>query len=136
MEWFAATWIFCILVGALIGKVKGRVDSGVIWSALFGPIGWVAVALMGDLRPKCPHCRGTVVEGARKCMHCGEELFARSAPPVMPAAAPIQAVRSPAPAAIGSDHIACPLCGQLISISTLKPGDNYCPHCFERFVAE
>jgi len=32
--------------------------------------------------------------------------------------------------------IPCPLCGQRLMISTVKQGENYCPHCSEKFVAE
>ena len=64
-------WIGCALIGALIGKYKGRVGSGVVWALVLGPIGWLIVALMQDLREKCPECGGVVVPGARKCKHCG-----------------------------------------------------------------
>jgi hypothetical protein len=73
MEFFIG-WIACVLVGALIGKYRGRTDSGVILAALLGPIGWLAVALMDDKRPKCIECGGVVVEGARKCLHCGSAI--------------------------------------------------------------
>jgi hypothetical protein len=32
-------WILIILIGALIGRSKGRVGSGIVWSFLLGPIG-------------------------------------------------------------------------------------------------
>lgn len=32
--------------------------------------------------------------------------------------------------------IPCPLCTQQLPVSTLKQGDNWCPHCFGKFVAE
>ena len=53
MEYFVA-WIACVLIGALIGKYKGRADSGVLWSALLGPIGWIIVALMGGSPSEVP----------------------------------------------------------------------------------
>jgi predicted RNA-binding Zn-ribbon protein involved in translation (DUF1610 family) len=73
MEFFVF-WVLCIVVGALIGKRKGRADSGAIWSALLGPIGWLIVALQEDLGQKCPECGGTVVPGARKCKNCGSVI--------------------------------------------------------------
>jgi hypothetical protein len=144
MEYFVG-WIACVLIGALIGKYKGRADSGVLWSALLGPIGWIVVALMEDLRPKCPHCRGVIPAGARKCMHCGENLVVASgltesdwakitsdwgSPAPQPS--PVPSVPPPAPAST----IPCPLCGQALRTSSLKTGENYCPHCYQRFVAE
>jgi hypothetical protein len=33
-------------------------------------------------------------------------------------------------------RIPCPLCGQRIKVSDLKQGENWCPHCFEKFIAE
>ena len=73
MEYFIG-WVLSVLIGALIGKYKGRVDSGVIWSALLGPIGWLIVALQNDLRQKCPECGGVVVPGARKCKNYGSAI--------------------------------------------------------------
>jgi hypothetical protein len=72
--YFIGWLIFQTLVGALIGKFKGRVDSGVFWSFFLGPIGWLIVALMTDLRQKCPECRGAVIPGARKCKNCGSAI--------------------------------------------------------------
>ena len=66
--------LFSVLVGALIGKHKGRIASGFVWSLLLGPLGWLIVALMKDLRPKCSECGGVVVSGARKCKNCGATL--------------------------------------------------------------
>jgi hypothetical protein len=71
---FAIGWIFCILIGALIGQYKGRVGSGVVWSLLLGPIGWLIVALMKDLRRKCPHCAEAIKPEAKICPHCRTTL--------------------------------------------------------------
>jgi hypothetical protein len=32
--------------------------------------------------------------------------------------------------------VPCPLCGRSLWVSTLKHGENYCPHCYERFIVE
>jgi hypothetical protein len=32
--------------------------------------------------------------------------------------------------------IPCPLCGQQLQVSTLKRGENWCPYCSEKFIAE
>jgi hypothetical protein len=147
MEFFIA-WIVCIVIGGLIGKYRDRVDSGVIWSALLGPIGWVLVALMEDFRPKCPHCRGVVAEGASKCMHCGGDLvaiakavpaplIAATVPPVAPIPPPPKPIPPPPkPKPAPDSAIPCPLCGKSLWIATLRRGENYCPHCFEKFIAE
>ena len=128
-------WILIFgLVGALIGRRRGRIGSGVFWGVLFGPLGWLIVALLKDLRQKCPHCRGTVVVGASKCMHCGGDLVGGSRSAPVPAA-PITQVR-PLPSSAQESTIPCPLCDQRIRVSSLKPGENFCPHCYEKFVAE
>lgn len=144
---FLIAWIVCIVIGGLIGKHRGRVDSGVFWSAILGPIGWLMVALMEDLRPKCPLCRGVVAEGASRCMHCGGGLVVASgltrsdwdkitadwdAPKTGASVAQPLASQKPAP----DSTIPCPLCGRSIMISTLKQGENHCPHCYEKFIAE
>lgn len=46
-----------------------------------------------------------------------------------PKPAPQQPPRAP-------ESIPCPLCGQQLRISTLKQGENWCPHCYEKFIAE
>lgn len=66
--------MFSGLIGALIGKHKSRISSGVIWSLMLGPISWLIVALMQDLRQKCPECGGVVVPDARKCKNCGSTI--------------------------------------------------------------
>ena len=74
MEYLIVWGVLCVLIGALIGKAKGRIDSGIIWSLMLGPIGWLIVALQQDLRQKCPECRGVVFPGARKCNGCGSDI--------------------------------------------------------------
>jgi len=121
------------LVGALIGRSRGRLVDGLGWGIILGPIGWLIVALLKDLRQKCPHCRGTIVVGARKCMHCGEDLVGASRS--VPVAAPVTQVR-PLPSSTPESTILCPIWDQRIRVSTLKPGENFCPHCYEKFIAE
>ena len=68
-------WILIFgLVGALIGKRRGRIGSGVFWGVLFGPLGWLITALLTDLRPKCSLCGAAVNRGATRCCHCGGEI--------------------------------------------------------------
>ena len=62
------------VVGGLIGSTKGKAGDGVLFSLLFGPLGWVYVLLAPDRRPKCPACLGPVNAGARRCKNCGERL--------------------------------------------------------------
>ena len=138
------------LVGGLIGESKGRSGAGFIFGALLGPIGWLIVAIGPDIKAeqaalharKCPACMGSVPDGARKCMHCGEDLAVKpapvSAPPPAPAAvAPPPVPQPPAPEKPMADfYISCPLCGKPLRVSTLKQGENWCSHCFEKFKAD
>jgi hypothetical protein len=34
------------------------------------------------------------------------------------------------------DFIPCPLCEQRLKIAALKQGENWCPHCFQKFIVE
>jgi hypothetical protein len=80
MEILIVAAIIGALVGALIGKYKGRSGEGALLGLILGPIGWLAVALGPDERPKCPHCGGDIVAGFEKCKHCGSEIGARTKP--------------------------------------------------------
>lgn len=74
MEIAVITWlVFWTLLGALIGKQKGRADSGVVWGLLLGPIGCLITALLPDRRKvyRCPACFGEVDGEASRCRHCG-----------------------------------------------------------------
>jgi hypothetical protein len=76
-------WILIFgLVGALIGRRRGRIGSGVFWGVLFGPLGWLITALLKDLRLKCSLCGGVINPGVSRCCHCGGEL--RSTPAATP----------------------------------------------------
>ena len=74
--------IICGFIGRAIGEGKGRPEAGFIFGALLGPIGILIIAVGPDIRAeqaalrarKCPACKGSVPEDARKCMHCGEDL--------------------------------------------------------------
>ncbi len=78
---------------------------------------------------------GDVCEGVT---HEFTDLPGRSsaaAPPLAAVSPPSPQPRVPAKPA-EPESIPCPLCGQHIRISTLKQGENWCPHCFEKFNAE
>jgi hypothetical protein len=74
MEFLLFWAVIGALVGALIGSSKGRSGEGAILGLILGPIGWLAVALGPDERPKCSHCGGDIVAGFAKCKHCGSEI--------------------------------------------------------------
>ena len=58
------------MVGGLIGVSRNNPISGIVWGGLLGPIGWLVVLFL-DERAKCPECKASFVEGARRCQHCG-----------------------------------------------------------------
>lgn len=69
--WFLVSLI-TVLVGAVLGRSKGRVGDGVMLSLFFGPLGWPMISAKPDLR--CPECRRGAEEGSRRCQHCGCQL--------------------------------------------------------------
>ena len=121
-------------IGRLIGQRKGQSEGGAALGALLGPIGLVGAAFLPDGRRKCPACKGGVPDDARKCMHCGEDLprTVSTAPAPAPAPAPAAPV-APVPLITWA---ACPLCAAKINAAVLKLGENYCPHCYEKFNVE
>ncbi len=62
------------LIGALVGQKKNRIEAGLLFGFLLGPLGWLLVALGPNHGPKCPECGGDIVENARRCKNCGVEL--------------------------------------------------------------
>lgn len=74
---YATFWLWLFLgplIGAAIGQKKKRVGAGLFFGLILGPIGWLIIAVGPDHRRKCPECKGTVPEEAKKCMHCGTNL--------------------------------------------------------------
>jgi hypothetical protein len=68
-----------------------------------------------------------------------EVAGSKAVPPPLPAPVASSAVLPPPPLPLKPGEeltIPCPLCGKFLRISTLKQGENWCPHCFEKFVAE
>lgn len=72
--WMLGVTAVCILGGAIIGWIKGRVAAGIIWAAVLGPIGWIIVALSRSKLPACPECNKGNPPSARACRHCGVNL--------------------------------------------------------------
>jgi hypothetical protein len=62
--------VFAPLVGAVIGRSKGREGEGAIWGLLLGVIGWIIVALLPEVYPyRCPECDGGVTaENSREAV--------------------------------------------------------------------
>ena len=91
------------LIGSLIGNAKGRGSEGYWLGALFGPIGWIIVAVMEPtpqvqgqrlaaiqsvLNPPergasrtCPWCAETIKAAARVCRYCGRDVDPVVPPP-------------------------------------------------------
>ncbi|MBT2118184.1 hypothetical protein KK141_04465 [Dyella sp. LX-66] len=47
VPWAAMFWwsLVFVAVGALLGWWRGRTWEGVVWAAVLGPLGWVAILL-------------------------------------------------------------------------------------------
>jgi predicted amidophosphoribosyltransferase len=111
---FGLIILFWVIIGALIGAVIGasrnNPSGGFIWGALLGPVGWILVLFL-DERPKCPECKGSIPEGARKCLHCGSTL---------PQAKPIRSK----PRFVTRTF--CPLCNKNFG---QEKANDICPSC-------
>jgi hypothetical protein len=119
-------------IGAMIGARRRRAGFGFAMSFLLGPLGWIAAACAADCGPKCPECRGSVNDGARRCCHCGVEIGATAVSrPRAGGAIRVRARRPavPRPAvARAAAAVACPFCGKPCE-PPAAPGTYACPHC-------
>lgn len=52
--WMLGVSVFFVVIGALIGRAKGRTMAGIVWSVVLGPFGWLVVALMPAATAKPP----------------------------------------------------------------------------------
>ena len=114
--------LFVAIVLGAIGDHIACVHNGRRWAGFwfgfcFGPIGWIILMFLKDLRNLCPMCKGSCPQGARKCMYCGESLETAPA-----ASASVQKI------VIGKKrkNIPCPMCGR-----ALPQGSRKCIHCGE-----
>lgn len=73
-QWALAITLACAVVGALIGKAKGRWLAGLLWGLALGPIGWLIVALSRSGFVECPECGQPNAPVAKVCRHCGVDL--------------------------------------------------------------
>ena len=100
------------LVGALAGRARGQTAGGAFIGALLGPIGWLLTLCSRDVRLKCIECGGVLVEGARRCQHCGSVVDKQF-------------------------QIRCPKCGHQGEVHALKMNEKIeCPSCKKTFAAE
>ena len=134
-------WTIFGIVAGMIGAKKGEGCTMFIIGVLLGPFGILIALFSRGNRKTCPHCRELIDRDATVCSHCHRDLLANAAPPpVHAAAAAPQPVAPtpppPKPKPTADSTIPCPLCGKILWASTLKPGENFCPHCFEKFTTE
>jgi ribosomal protein L37AE/L43A len=111
-----------------------------IVGVLLGPFGILIALFSQGNRKTCPHCRELIHKDATVCSHCQRDLVAKAVPPrVVLAATALPVVATPPPTkpepAVDAT-MPCPLCGKNLWIGTLKRGENYCRHCFKKFIAE
>jgi hypothetical protein len=77
MEDVAAILVWVLVnagIGGALGKLRNQVANGAMLSVVLGPVGWIGVFCLPDLRPTCPECLGVVILGATRCRHCGIEI--------------------------------------------------------------
>jgi hypothetical protein len=133
-------WGLFGIVAAIIGARKGEGFTMFVVGVLLGPFGILIAIFSQGNRKTCPHCRELIHEDATVCSHCQRDLVAKAVPSPLPVRATPPPVAPtpppPEPQAVEDLKMPCPLCGKSLWISMLKPGDNYCPHCFEKFIVE
>lgn len=69
--WLLVLTLICAVIGALIGRPKGRWLAGFVWGAALGPIGWIIVAVQKREPRECPECGRKNPSDAKVCHGCG-----------------------------------------------------------------
>jgi hypothetical protein len=66
--------LIAALIGWWIGSNRGRPVAGFWFGFCLWVLGWLIVAVGPDRRPRCPLCKGIIISGATKCLHCSTDL--------------------------------------------------------------
>jgi len=119
------------VIGAAIGSTKKRAFEGFLWGFLLSFIGWIIIALRPTNGRLCPECKGVLADGARKCMHCGSELWGSGLISNRPPRVVITKKSTPRP--IPAEVAECPYCNKNFSLTQAVLAAKTCPNCGQGF---
>ena len=75
---FCLIWIASAVIGAQLGKPKGKLMLGAVLGLFLGPIGCLVIVLW---RKRCPQCASLVKWQANVCKHCHAPQTSRAEGP-------------------------------------------------------
>lgn len=59
-----------LIVGDILGRLKGREGLGAFLGLFLGPLGWFIMLFFETPSGRCPQCREVIYRKPQRCPHC------------------------------------------------------------------